>query len=369
MDNRSDLKTVVFCGGRGTRMWPLSRDSQPKQFHKIIGDQSLVQHTVYDRLRPEFSWESIFISTGEKYFDQVKEQLPEVPDENFILEPEMRDTGPAVAYAVMKVSARYPGNPVAILWQDHLVKDTDLFKTVLNEAAALVDSGERSMVYVGTPPRYPSVNLGYIQIGETLKEVDGCTISEFAGFTEKPDEEKATEFYQGRLHMWNTGYFVCDPEFILEKFKEQRDEYNIYGKLVKIREAINGDQERQVTEQYFPQMEKVALDYVVHEHMSPERAAVIWADFGWSDVGEWRALKEALEDDPRDNITHGDTMIQDSSGCLLYSYSGKTIAAIGLEDIIVVDTDDVVLVCAADRAQDVKKLVKKLRRDGKDEYL
>jgi mannose-1-phosphate guanylyltransferase len=360
---------VVFCGGVGTRLWPLSRQEAPKQFQAIVGEESLLQNAVYGRLRPDFPWERIFISTGARYFDQVKSQLPEIPEENFILEPEMRDTAAAVGYAMLRVMAKRPGEPAAVLWQDHLVRNAGLFKKVLSRAAAIVASGQKPMVYLGVPPRYPSVNLGYIEIGRVIEQGEGWKVSAFAGFTEKPDREKAKVFLKGGKHLWNPGYFVCDPGFLLQKFAEQRDRYNLYDGLMTIKKALGTDREAEVVRKVFADIDKEAIDYVVHERMGSDEALVISADFGWSDIGEWRALKEALEENPRDNIVKGEHLGLDSEGCLIYGLGGRLVATVGLRETIVVDTEDVVLVCAADQAPRVKELVKSLRKEKRTEYL
>lgn len=364
-----DFNIIVFCGGVGTRLWPLSRQKHPKQFHPLIGNRTLVQNAVYNSLRPDFSWRRIFISTGEKYFSQVQEQLPDLPPENFILEPEMRDTAPAVAYAVMRVGERYPDDPVAILWQDHLVHKPILFRKILRQAVEIVASGEKPMVYLGVPPRYPSINLGYIEIGKTITKGNDWTVSGFKGFTEKPNLAKAKRFWKGGKHFWNPGYFVCKPEFLFQKFKEQRKAYDIYDKMEGIRQALGTDNEAAVVRKIFPSIGKEAIDYVIHEHMKPGEALVIWADFGWSDVGEWQALKEALEKNPRHNLVKGQCLSYDTEGCLIYSFTDRLVATVGLRDIIVVDTEDALLVCGVDQAPKVKKLVKMLKEKKLDKYL
>lgn len=353
----------------GTRLWPLSRQKHPKQFHPLVGKQTLVQNAVYNSLRPEFPWRRIFLSTGEKYFSQVQEQLPDLPPENFILEPEMRDTAPAVAYAVLRVMERYPHDPVAILWQDHLVHKPLLFRKILCQAAEIVASGEKPLVYLGVPPRYPSVNLGYIKVGKTIAKEKEWTKSAFLGFTEKPDKDKAKKFFAGKKHLWNPGYFVCRPEFLLQKFKEQRKAYDIYDKMEKIRQALGTAEEAEVIKATFPNIDKEAIDYVVHEQMKSSEALVIGADFGWSDIGEWRALKEALEKDPRDNLIHGQCISYATEGCLIYSFSDRLVATVGLKDTIVVDTEDALLVCSVGQAPNVKKLVKMLKEKKLEKYL
>lgn len=355
------LKVVVFCGGVGTRLWPLSREKTPKQFLNIIGEQTLLQNTVYNRLRPEIPWEDIYLSTGRCYLEEVKREIPEVLPGNLILEPVMRDTGPAVALAMAKIGQKYPHSPVAVLWQDHLVKNVSLFKEVLFKAAELVRK-KTKLVYIAIPPRFASVNLGYIKTGNLVKEEGEMRIYKFAGFTEKPDLKTAESFLKEGDYFWNPGYFVTTPQFLLEVFRSQKNHFDIYDGVERIRNSLGTPSEEQVLSEVFPKMNKVAVDYVVHENLPYDNALVVVGDIGWSDIGEWRALKEALEKSPEDNIIKGEVVNHDSFGCLVYSFSKKLIATVGLKNTIIVDTNDVTLVCSAEKAAEVKKLVAKLKK-------
>lgn len=361
-----NLKIIVFCGGVGTRLWPVSRTSTPKQFETIVGDRSLVQNTV-DRLIPVWEPKDIFISTGSQYIDFVEKQLPQIPKKNIIAEPEMRDTGPAILYAV-KRAAKMVGeeNPIVILWQDHLVKEQELFREMLLKGASLVEKGTK-IVYLAINPRYPSVNLGYIKTGKVIKTEGKVLVREFEKFVEKPDLKTAREFLNEGSYFWNPGYFVTTPKFIFSMYKKfAKDTFDKMDRIDKLSDKSENEEEIKVT---YSSVEKRAVDYILHENVKSEDALVLPGDLGWSDIGEWRALKEALEHNPEENIVKGRHIDYNSKGCLIYSYTDRMIATVGLNNMVIVDTPDVLLVCEGNSAPDVKKLVEQLKKEKKQEYL
>lgn len=363
---KNNLKIIVFCGGVGTRLWPVSRTSTPKQFETIVGDRSLVQNTV-DRLLPEWDPGDIYISTGDQYIEFVEKQLPQIPKRNIIAEPEMRDTGPAILYAVKRV-AKIIGdeNPICILWQDHLVKEQELFREMLLKGADLVEKGTK-IAYLAINPRYPSVNLGYIKTGKVLKTEGRVLIREFDRFVEKPDLKTAEEFLKEGSYFWNPGYFVTTPKYIFSMYKRHaKDTFEKIERIMELSEKPEHNDEVIIT---YSSIEKRAVDYILHENVSPSEALVLPADLGWSDIGEWRALKEALEHNPEENIVKGRHIDYNSKGCLIYSYTERMIATVGLTNMVIVDTPDVLLVCEQSSAPDVKKLVEQLKKDKKQEYL
>lgn len=363
---KSNLKIIVFCGGVGTRLWPVSRASTPKQFENIVGDRSLVQNTV-DRLLPLWSPQEIFISTGSQYTEFVEKQLPQIPKKNIIAEPEMRDTGPAMLYAMTVVASQLGEDAlVSVLWQDHLIKDQELFREMLLKAEDLVAKGTK-IAYLAIIPRYPSVNLGYIKTGKVIKTEGRILIREFEKFVEKPDLTTAEQFLKDGSYFWNPGYFVTTPKFIISMFKKfAPDTYEKMQKIEKLLGKPNSEEEIKIT---FESIEKRAVDYIVHENIDPKDALVLPGDLGWSDIGEWRALKEALEHNPEENIVKGRHIDYNSKGCLIYSYTDRMIATVGLNNMVIVDTPDVLLVCEANSAPDVKKLVEQLKKEKKQEYL
>ncbi|MEK7522351.1 MAG: sugar phosphate nucleotidyltransferase, partial [Patescibacteria group bacterium] len=201
------MKAVIFAGGTGIRLWPLSRRKSPKQFEKIIGNKSTLQLAV-ERLIPDFDYSDIYISTNLLYKDIVKKQLSKIPDSNFFFEPEKKDVAPAIALAMGILSKLSPEEPVAILWSDHLVKQVPLFKKILKLAGSEVKKNPNKIIFIANKPRFPSTNLGYIHIGEQIKKEDNINIYKFEGLKYKPNEETAKKFFQSKKYGWNLGYFV-----------------------------------------------------------------------------------------------------------------------------------------------------------------
>ena len=208
------MKIVLFAGGVGSRLWPLSRKNAPKQFGKIIADRSMLQIAVH-KLFPDFKWEDVYISTGVQYAPIISEQLPQLPKENIIVEPVMRDVGPAVGLVVAQMAKMHPDEPLALLWgSDHLVKKEALFRKILKCAEKQILSEPNKIVYVGQKPRFANQNLGYIEYGNLLKTVDDLPFYEFNAFQYRPPLDKAKEFSSDGKHAWNLGYFVTTPKFL-----------------------------------------------------------------------------------------------------------------------------------------------------------
>ena len=208
------MKVVLFAGGVGSRLWPLSRKNTPKQFGKIIGDMSMLQIAV-KKLFPSFTWSDVYISTGKQYEEIVRNQLKELPSENILIEPEMRDVGPAVGLITSLFVKSNPNEPIALLWgSDHLVREEELFRKVLKAAEQLVrEDGER-IVFVGQKPRFANQNLGYIEYTSQVKEVDGLPVYSFSNFQYRPHLSKAERWVKDGHHAWNLGYFVTTPAFL-----------------------------------------------------------------------------------------------------------------------------------------------------------
>lgn len=350
------MKAVIFAGGVGTRLWPLSRKKSPKQFEQIIGKQSTLQLTV-DRLLPQFKAEDIFISTGEAYVATIQKQLPHLPKENVIGEPEKKDVGPAVAFVMTHLATKYnKDEPVIILWSDHLVKNQDSFKKILAASEKVVREEQDKIVFIGQKPRFASDNLGWIEYGADKKTVDDVRFRTFSGFMYRPDKKLAEEYFSDNKHCWNLGYFVSTPRFILSIFKQFTPD--IYERVVTIGQAIGTDSYRDVLDKEYRAMPAVNFDNAVLEQLDKKSAYVVVEDIGWSDVGAWEALKEALEGNKDDNVVHGNVMLEDTKDSLVYNYDrDKLIVGVDLDDVLVVNTGDVLLVSKKTSVGKIKKIV------------
>jgi len=352
------MKVVIFAGGVGTRLWPLSRKNTPKQFEKIVGDKSTLQ-LAFDRLQPDFKPEDIYISTGKKYEDIVRKHLPQIPPENFIFEPEMRDVGPAVGVAMGIVGKNHPDSPVAIIWSDHFVKKERRFREVLNFAKDLVSKDENSLIFIGQRARFANQNLGWIEFGEEVGNIKGTKIFRFKKLIYRPSLEDAEQFLESQTYAWNPGYFVTTPKFLLSQYEKFSP--RLWEGIIKIQEAIGTNDYEKVLQELYPTFEKISFDNAILEKIDPKYVSVIAADLGWSDVGAWEALKEALSEKTDENVTRGKVLLEDASDNLVFNYTDQLVVGIDLSKMIVINTDDVLLVCPKDSVPKIKKLVESLK--------
>lgn len=349
------MKAVIFAGGVGTRLWPLSRRKSPKQFETIVGDKSTLQLSV-ERLMPEFSPEDIYISTGKQYVDLVAKQLPFIPKAHIIGEPQKKDVGPAVAFMMGYLAKQFPHEAVVILWSDHLVKQEKRFKHIIVSASKLVETHQDRIVFIGQKPRFASDNLGWIEAGKVRETVAGVSFLDFVGFKYRPDKKLAEQYFHNSQFCWNLGYFVSTPQFVYGLYK--RFAPRIYTSVESILSRFGMTDFDSVFAKQYAEMPEINFDNAVLEQLDSKYAFVIIDDIGWSDVGAWEALKEALEQNPNDTITKGNVLVQQTRDSLVYNYEGKKlVVCIDGDELLIVNTDDVLLVAKKTSVGKVKKLV------------
>lgn len=352
------MKIVLFAGGVGSRLWPLSRKNKPKQFGKIIADRSMLQIAVH-KLFPEFKWEDVFISTGDSYAPTIKEQLPFLPKDNIIVEPEMRDVGPAVGLVISQFEKTNPDEPIVLLWgSDHLVKKEAEFRRMLRAAEEIILKDPEKIVFIGQKPRFANQNLGYIEFGKEIENVGGFPVHEFTGFEYRPALETAKKWATDGRHAWNLGYFVTTPRFLWKLFEEFSPE--LFKDLKKIQDAYGTDKYKDVLKETYPKLEKISFDNAILEKMDPRSGMVISADIGWSDIGAWEALKEALSDKVDANVTKGKIFLEDCHDSILHNETQQLIVGIDLKGLVVVSMDDVILICPKDSVPKIKQFVQNL---------
>ena len=354
------MKAVLFCGGVGTRMWPMSRKKTPKQFELLIGDKSIFQQTL-ERVKKGFEPEDIFISTGEEYKEWVVKQAPEIPLKNLIMEPERRDSLGAVGYATAYVDNLFPGATMAAIWgADHLVDDAEAFLKSI-KVAGQIASSKPVIAKVDVRPTFPSTYNGWVEIGEQVDTIDGLDIHEFVRFIEKPDQTTAKKLFKSFKYLINTGYMAWKTTTVLDFYKKHQP--TMYGQIKEIVEAIGSDQEQEVLARLYPKFEKDSVDYGIFEKLESKDMLVIPSDIGWTDVGTWGLLHAGLGENEDSNVTQGKTATYDSKGNLIWSTQGKTIAVVGLDNVVVVDSGDAILVCNRSRTGDVKKLLEEFKKE------
>lgn len=357
---------VIMAGGGGTRMWPLSRQSSPKQILKIIGDTSLFQDAV-ERLGGIFPPERILVVTIQEQAPLLQDQRPEIPLENFLIEPLPRGTASVVGMAAIAIQERDPKGIMAVVTADHFIGNTELFHRLLMAAKDVAMNDY--LVTLGITPSFPSTGYGYIQSGETIGFYNRLEVNRVVRFTEKPDQSQAINMVEAGDHVWNSGMFVWKVERILDEINQQMPALS--QTLVEISKAWNTSEKDSVVTHLWPGLKPETIDYGVMEHAS--KVAVIQAKgLDWSDVGSWDALFGLLPTDENGNIVRTDNYIGiDTRDSLIYldgDKSERLIVSIGLDEIILVDTEDVLLICPKDRAQEVREVVKRLKQIGQKYY-
>jgi len=357
----SSFYAAIMAGGVGTRLWPLSRSTRPKQALSLFGDRTMFQHTI-DRLIPLFPTEHILVVTGPQHAEVLRPQAAELPADNFVLEPIGRDSGPAVGLGAIHLLKRDPEAVMAMLTADHYIAKAERFRAALTAAEKVARSG--TIVTLGIKPDFPSTGYGYIQRGELQARVDGFDVFHVARFTEKPDQVTAAAFFESGQYSWNSGMFIWRVDRVLSEFQRQRPK--MYDELMTIAGALGTADEEQVLAEVWPQIEKISIDYAIME--GAHDVAVIPVEIGWSDIGSWATLLDIIDGDDQGNVVSGDHLGLDTTRVLVHSQS-RLVVTIGLENMIIVDTDDALLVCPKDRAQDVKSVVDRLKQDGRDAVL
>jgi mannose-1-phosphate guanylyltransferase len=351
------VKAIIFAGGVGTRLWPLSRKNTPKQFGKIIGDKSSLQETV-DRLLPEISHEDIYIATGKRYEDVITKQLSDIPRENFIFEPEMRDVGPAIGLVAVLLGEKFPNEPVVILWSDHLVKNVQAFKKALISAEDAIKDKRSEFVFIAQKPRFANQNMGWIEVGDELASDGEVSTYEFKSFKYRPTLKEAKSFMESDKFYWNLGYFVTTPGYLSSIFKKFAPE--MFTKLTEIKEKQGSWEFEKILLEKYSSLEKISFDDLILMKMDKAGILIVACDLDWSDIGAWESLKEALSSSRDENVTKGKVMLEDSKDTLMYSYTDQLVVGIDLSEMLVINTEDVVLVCPKSSVPKIKKLVEKM---------
>jgi len=363
---KEKVRIIIFCGGYGTRMWPMSRQSLPKQFQPILGNQSFFQKTL-DRIKIGFKPEDIFFSTSEDQVRFVKSQAKGVPTKNIIAEPERRDTLGAVGYATAFVDHYYPGSLVNIVWgADHIIQKEKKFIRALQSASRICQVKD-VIVKIDTKPDYVSPSWGWVKVGKKIGKVGGFTVYDFLKFVEKPGLEKAKKLHARKDYYAHMGNMACRTSTMLDLFKKYSPK--CYRHLKVIQSAIGTKSERKVLKKEYHQIEKISADFGLFEHLPQGTQVEMPTDIGWYDSGTWYQLYEALAIGQRQNVSQGEVRYIDAKGNLVYLPKKKIAAVIGVENLIIVDTQDGLLVCDRKRANEVKKFLSQLKEEGKEEYL
>ena len=353
---------VIMAGGRGERFWPKSRWTRPKQFMDLTGSGSLLYLT-YKRAARLVTPERIFVVTGREYRDITRENLPELPAENIIIEPAGRNTAPCIGLAATVLRYRCPGATMIVVPADHLIKDEEKFTAALATAARLARH-TGGLVTLGIRPTRPETGYGYVKTGAGVELEKGGLAYQVSRFVEKPDAEKARQLLADGGYLWNAGIFIWDVSVILEAFRLYLPD--IYAGLLRLAASIGTDTYEQVLESVYPGFPKISIDYGIMEKAA--KVYTVPGDFHWDDVGTWKSLERVFGSDANGNVIHGNVIAFDARNTIVDA-GKRLVAVIGAENLIVVDTEDITFICHKDRTDQVRELLRELRSQKMEEYL
>lgn len=358
MDN---VYALIMAGGGGTRLWPLSRKNRPKQMLALVEDRTMFQIS-FDRLAPLITHDRTYIVAGQDQIAQLQADAPEIPPENFIAEPFGQNTGPAVGLAALHIQHRDPDAIIAVLTADHHIAQKDKFRDVLTAASEQAAAGY--IVTLGITPTFPATGYGYIRRGGELSRSADFQTYHADRFTEKPDLATATEFLLSGMYSWNSGMFISRASVLMSEYQHQQP--HMATLLDAIKANISTPRYADTLAETWPQMPRLSIDYAVMEHA--QKMAVIPVEMGWSDIGSWASLYDVLERNGNNNVLRGNAHITlDTTNSLIVSE--RLVAAIGVDDLVIVDSEDALLVCKRERSQDVRQIVDQLKQSANERYL
>lgn len=356
---KDNTHIVIMAGGVGSRFWPMSTPEYPKQFVDVLGrGMSMIQMTV-DRFAPLCPIENMWVVTSADYVDIVRTQIPQLPSENILAEPAMRNTAPCIAYACWKIRMKDPSANVVVTPADALVEETDVFRNIISKALKFT-SGGRRIVTVGIRPTRPETGYGYIAAGaqtgsEDSSGEDGIVIHKVESFREKPALNVAKEYLAAGNYLWNAGIFVWNVDTIVDSLRAFTPD--LAEKMDRMSASFYTEREGEVVSDIFPTCEKISIDYAVME--KADFIYTIPGNFGWSDVGTWGSLWTLLSHDGNGNAVVGENVhLNDCRGCIVHAPCAKSVVLQGLEDSIVVERDGRLLICRLSEEQRIKDFVK-----------
>lgn len=351
-----------MAGGIGSRFWPMSRASKPKQFLDILGTGKTFLRATYERFSPVVPAENFLVVTNTAYKDIVLEQIPELNPNQVLCEPIGRNTAPCIAYAAFRLNAVDPDSMMIVTPSDHYIADEKRFRNVIGECVEFIGNGD-AMMTIGIRPDHPNTGYGYIQVDGPCKDPEG--ICKVKTFTEKPDLEMAKVFLGSGEFFWNSGIFIWNTRTIRAAMREMLPE--MYGLFNSIAQDYNTPYETESIKKIYPECKGVSIDIGVME-----KAKNVWVDcteFGWSDIGTWSALYEHSHKDENGNVSSGDNVLVNTRNCIIKASAGKLVMIDGLEDYIVVEKGNVLMVCPRSSEQTIKAYIDEVRFKYGDKFI
>jgi len=350
---------VIMAGGIGSRFWPYSRNSRPKQFLDILGTGKSLLRMTFERFNKSIDASRIYVVTNNDYKDLVKKDLPELDDKQILCEPLRRNTAPCIAYASHKIAKINPEAIITVAPSDHLIVDEQAFlKTI--ETGSNAASNQDKLITIGMKPSRPETGFGYIQFIESDDE-----IKKVKTFTEKPEKDLAQKFLDSGDFVWNSGIFIWGVKAILDQFETSLPEMaELFNECAG---DINTDQEALAISKAYSQCQNISIDFGIMEKAS--NVYMVEGDFGWSDLGSWNALHEQLNKDDDNNVVRGNVMLYDTTDSLVFTSNDKLTVVQGLEDYLVTETENVLLICKKSDEQKFRDFVADIKENKGKKYL
>ena len=354
---------AIMAGGVGSRFWPASREAKPKQFLDILGTGKSLLQITYERFLPLIPKENIFIVTNAAYIGLVKEQLPDVTDNQILAEPSRNNTAPCLAYTAFKLQSLNPEATFVVASSDHLILKEAIFLQNIKQALDFAGSKD-ALVTLGITPTSPNIGYGYVQYNPHDANKDG--IYKVMSFKEKPNLETAQAFLKAGNYVWNAGIFIWSVKSLLKSFKHNAED--IFEILKSGESAYNTEGEQNFINEYYPTTRSISIDYAILE--KAENVYTIPGDFGWSDLGTWGALYDESKKDAEANVIQGDNiLVYDSTNCLVRAPNTKLVILRGLDDYIVVDENDALLIYPKAKEQEIKQVTETIKKLKGESYL
>jgi mannose-1-phosphate guanylyltransferase len=357
------VTAVIMAGGKGERFWPRSRKSLPKQFLSLTDDgKTMIQLTI-DRLKSIVNIDDVYIVTNKDYKSLVLEQIEGIPEENILLEPIAKNTAPCIGLAAMHIKKKYEDAVMVVLPSDHLIKYNEIYIDTIKEAIGVAKE-DKNLITIGITPSYPETGYGYINFGRDESDIKRNNVYRVKRFVEKPNLDTAKEYLASGRYLWNSGMFVWKSSTILDSFGKLMPE--MYNGLEKIYETIGTEEEEVILNREFSKFQSESIDYGIMERSG--NIYTIPGSFGWDDVGSWLSLERINRTNDDGNVIKGNVITINSKNSIIQAQD-KLIATIGIDDLIVVDTEDALLITNKSNTQEVKKVIENLKICNRYEYL
>lgn len=358
------ITALIMAGGKGERFWPRSRVKLPKQLISLNGEKTMIQLTV-ERLNKLIEKQDIFIITNSDYSELIAKQLPDIPADNIIVEPMGKNTAACIGLSAIRIQEKYDDCIMLVLPSDHIIKDEEEFIKIIKGACNVAEENQ-NICTIGIVPSYPETGYGYIKLDRNADAYENLNVYKVDKFVEKPNLETAKSYIESKMYFWNSGMFAWKHSTIVNLINEHMPK--LADALHNMKLAIGNDNEYKVINDEYLNLDSISIDYGIME--KAKEIFVIPGDFGWDDVGSWNALERVFEPDEFGNIIKGNVITIGTQNCIIQSESkDKVMAAIGIEDIVIVDTKDAVLICNKNNTQDIRKIINTLKASNMEEYL